>query len=300
MIKYRAFIKVVELGSITKAARELGYSQPGVSHMLDSLEEEIGFPLLIRSRDLIRPTEDGKKILYYCREIIKNEDSLKETADSVKGLLSGNIRIGALNSMLIKFVPGVVNEFYKAYPNISIQVHEMSSQDMKKALISGNIDIGFMSDIVPGGFDFCPLFRDSVFLTMTSKHPLASYSVIDIDDLNGRDFIMPLPGWDDLVAAINEKKSFTPNVRHYVASDVAGISMSANDLGLYVISSLQTSLVTDEIVLRKLDGDVGRNLGMTIKSLKNTTPALKEFIKAAKSSARSYADSIKDSRYIGE
>ena len=76
LTKYRAFIKVVELGSLTKAAKQLGYSQPGISHMIDSLEAEMGFPLLIRNKDSIVPTESGKKILYYCHQIIKNEDSL--------------------------------------------------------------------------------------------------------------------------------------------------------------------------------------------------------------------------------
>lgn len=300
MIKYRAFIKVVELGSITKAAKELGYSQPGVSHMLDSLEEEIGFPLLIRSRDLIRPTKDGNRILHYCREIVKNEDSLRETADSIKGLLSGSIRIGALNSMLIQFVPQVVNAFYTTYPNISIQIHEMSSHEMRKALLNGSIDIAFMNNNVPGSFDFCPLFRDSVVLIMHRDNPLAAFSTIPVEELDHRDFIMPLPGWDDLVLAINEKASFTPNVRHYVASDVAGVSMAANELGLYVLSSMQVSMAPDNVEIRKLDTDVGRDLGMIIKSLKNTTPALKEFIKAAKEAAVNYTASIADVQYIGE
>ena len=53
MIKHKAFIRVVELGSLTKAAKELGYSQPGISYMLNTLEEEMGFPLLRRTRDAI-------------------------------------------------------------------------------------------------------------------------------------------------------------------------------------------------------------------------------------------------------
>ncbi len=102
------------------------------------------------------------------------------------------------------------------------------------------------------------------------------------------------------VLAINEKASFTPNVRHYVASDVAGVSMAANELGLYVLSSMQVSMAPDNVEIRKLDTDVGRDLGMIIKSLKNTTPALKEFIKAAKEAAVDYTASIADVQYIGE
>ena len=64
MIKYRAFIEVVETGSITKAAKKLGYSQPGISYMIDSLEKEIGFPLLIRGKYNVQLTKDGARILY--------------------------------------------------------------------------------------------------------------------------------------------------------------------------------------------------------------------------------------------
>ena len=63
IIKYRAFIKVVEQNSITKAAKELCYSQPAISRMIDSLEDDIGFALLNRNKDSITITENGKVIL---------------------------------------------------------------------------------------------------------------------------------------------------------------------------------------------------------------------------------------------
>ena len=101
MIKYQAFIKVAELGSITKAAKALGYSQPGISHIIDAFEDEIGFPLLMRTRDALQPTEDGKKILSYCHQIVRTENEMKNTVQSVKGLSSGTIHIGSQNSMMV-------------------------------------------------------------------------------------------------------------------------------------------------------------------------------------------------------
>ena len=55
MIKYYAFAKVVELKSISKAAAALGYSQPGLSHILNSFEKELGFPLLIKTKKQLSP-----------------------------------------------------------------------------------------------------------------------------------------------------------------------------------------------------------------------------------------------------
>ena len=107
-------------------------------------------------------------------------------------------------------------------------------------------------------------------------------------------------GWDDLLFAITDKEKFTPNVRHYVASDLAGVSMSANELGLYVLSSMQMTMVPANVAVRQLDSPVGRDLGMIIKSIKNTTPALKEFVKAANKAAVDYAHTMDDVTYIGK
>ena len=59
MQKYQAFVCAVEKGSLSKAAEELGYTQSGISHMMKSLEEEVGFPLLVRTATGIRPNPEG-------------------------------------------------------------------------------------------------------------------------------------------------------------------------------------------------------------------------------------------------
>lgn len=286
LAKYRAFIKIVELGSLTKTAKQLGYSQPGISHMIDSLEAEIGFPLLIRNKDSMVPTENGKKILHYCNQIIKNEDSLQETALSINGLISGNIKIGALNSMLVNFVPKVVCDFSSAYPNIEIQIREHSFMEIQDCLRNGTIDIGFMNEYVPKGFEFIPLFQDPVCLVMRYDHPLASYEKVPVGALNGCDFLMPLPGYDDELNAVLQKEPFSPNIKHYVASDAAVIEMVSNNLGVSVLSRLQVKLLPDTVISKDFAGDFYRTLGIAVKLLKNATPALKEFIRISQEAAR--------------
>ena len=115
MIKYRAFIQVVESGSITKAARVLGYSQPGISYMIDSLEKEMGFPLLIRSKDKVQPTKDGARVLYHCKQIVNSEDDLKETVRAINGLMDGTIFIASQNSMMVNIVPQIISRFSRSF-----------------------------------------------------------------------------------------------------------------------------------------------------------------------------------------
>lgn len=282
LIKYQAFIKVVEFGNITKAAKELGYSQPGISHMLDALENEFGFPLLIRSKDCIRPTEEGQRILQYCYQIVKSETLLRETAASINGLISGTLRIGAMNSTLVSFVPKLVYEFSHVYSNIEIHLQEYTITELQEQLQNRNIDIAFTTDDTPKGFNFYPFFHDPLCLVINSSHPFAAYDKIPVHMLNGCDFIMPFPNWDDNVLTVQNKQTFVPNIKHYVASDNAGIHMVAENLGVYIISRLQADLLPERVVAKDFEGDFHRTVGICVRSIKNATPALREFINIAK------------------
>lgn len=290
MIKYRAFIKVIELGSITKAARTLGYSQPGISHMLDALEQEVGFPLLIRNKDRIIPTEDGKRILACCNQIIKDEDNLRDVVQSITGLVVGNLNIVALNSMLVSYVPNVTSTFLNAYSSIKVKLEEKPFSEAQTALINGNCDIAFISECKTKGIEFYHLFKDPICLLIPEGHPFASYDKVPVSALNGCDFIMPLPGWDDPVHMITQKYNITPNVKHYVASDTAGIALVNERQGVYVVSKLQAQIIPSHIIVKEFEEDIHRNMGYAVRSMRNITPALNEFIKTSKVIAEEYIE----------
>ncbi|MBP3318590.1 MAG: LysR family transcriptional regulator, partial [Ruminiclostridium sp.] len=67
--KRKALLIAVELGNLTRAAEALGYTQSGLSYLITSLEQEVGFPLLVRSRSGVRPTEDCLTLLPYLRDL---------------------------------------------------------------------------------------------------------------------------------------------------------------------------------------------------------------------------------------
>ena len=288
MIKYRAFIKVIELGSITKAAKTLGYSQPGISHMLDALEQEVGFPLLIRNKDRIVPTEDGKRILACANQIIKDEDNLRDVVQSITGLVVGNLNITALNSTLVSYVPNVTSAFLNAYSNIKIKLEERPFSEAQTALLNGNSDIAFISECKTKGIEFHKLFEDPICLLIPEGHPFTACDKIPVSALNGCDFIMPLPGWDDPIHMITQKYNITPNIKHYVASDTAGIALVSEKQGVYVVSKLQSKVIPSHIIVKEFQEDIHRNIGFAVRSMRNITPALNEFIKTAKIIAEEY------------
>lgn len=135
--KYQIFVKVAELGSLTRAAEALGYTQPAVSHSISSLESRFGFPLFCRSRDACTLTENGAQLLDACRQILRSEAEIEETVHALNGMLTGSIRIGSVSSMLTEFVPRVVYHFSRAYPQIRITLNELTFQEIPSALGAG-------------------------------------------------------------------------------------------------------------------------------------------------------------------
>jgi len=288
ILKYQAFIQVVESGNLTKAAKQMGYSQPGVSHMIDSLEKEIGFPLLIRNKDNIVPTENGKKILHHCYQIVKSKDDLQSTAAAIQGIMEGTIEVGAYSSLMVDYIPAVVSKFSDAYSNIKFHLRETNNAQIHEMLAKGMLDVGFMVDDVPQGFSFIPLFRDVPYLIMQEDHPLASYVKIAPELLNGCDFVRPISGCDGLLNAVLNKKFFQPNDKYVVSGDQVAIALVAQGKGVGIISSLQKKLLPPNVIAKEFEGEFYRNLGIVVKSLRYASPAVKEFIRVARETAEQW------------
>lgn len=284
LVKYTAFIKVVELGSVTAAAKEMGYSQPGISHMLNSLELELGFPLMIRSKDSIKLTKEGEAIIECCKQVIHCENNLQETASLINNLAFGKIRIGALHSTLINFVPLIIGEFTNFYSEIDISLQEKLFPETHSDLINGNIDLAFTCCPVQNmEYDFIPLFEDTIGIILPINHPLTSYNKIPLTALDGCDFIAGSENYDDIFDVIMSTNLFKPGAIYSVDSDTASIAMVAAKMGAYAISKLQKNSLPENVVFKEFQENCSRKIGIAVKPIKKSQPVISKFIDVAKS-----------------
>ena len=290
LIKYRAFIKTAEYGSLTKAAKDLKYSQPGISKMIETLENEWDISLFSKNRSYMELTDNGKQLYSYCKEIIRIEDELNDTVNAMHGLLTGYIRIGALNSIIIDFVPNVIKTYTNTYPIIQISLNELNSFDVVSHLKENMIDIGFTSKFSEKGLEFIPLFRDPIRLIVNKEHPFAVYDKVPISALNGCEFIMLPPEGQDLITVVKKRERFQAAVKFHVHSDIAAISMVAANLGAYIISDMQCNNLPDNVVKKEFQEDVYRVMGIGMRNQKTISPALRELINIAKSRAACTSD----------
>lgn len=286
LTKYKAFVTVVDHGSFTKAAKIMGYSQPGISKMVYSLEDELEITLFTKSNASLQLTENGEQIYVYCKEILKHYEAMIEATNAMKGLLTGSLRIGAVNSIILDFVPHIIKSFTSAYPIIQLRLDELSYGEIIDELKDNTLDIGFTSEFTVPGIEFIPLFKDESCLIVNKEHPFASQDRISIDALNGIDMIMAPIGGDDVINAVKKTLDFTPVAKNFIHSDAAAISMVASGLGSYILSEMHCRNLPDNVVCLKFKEKPCRTMGIGIRTHKITPRAQSEMIKIAKQKAK--------------
>ena len=118
--KYQIYLKTVEMGSFTAAARALNFTQSGVSHAIGSLEEELGVTLLVRSHGGVTPTADGRALAPYFQEMCALSHRLEQHAEDLRGLDTGLIRVATFTSVSEKWL-GMLKTFQEKYPRIEFE-----------------------------------------------------------------------------------------------------------------------------------------------------------------------------------
>ena len=114
------FMQVVELGSFTKAAEQLGYSQSTVSFQIKQLEDELGCLLFERINHTITLTERGRELVEYAHQVRALTDEFKENLTTEQEL-SGHIHIVTPDSVCDDMINSHYIDFHNKYPNISVK-----------------------------------------------------------------------------------------------------------------------------------------------------------------------------------
>ena len=274
--KYRVFLKVAELGNITRAAEELNYTQSGVSQIISSLEKELGFPLLVRTKAGTSLTTSGEKVLEPIRQIVKWESSLQQISTSILGLASGTVRIGTFVSVSTQWLPPIMREFSARYPNIKFELVSGDYDDIYQMLSDNQLDCGFTSRLCADNLDFYHLITDDYMVVMPKEHPLAKEERITYEMLSGQPFLVPTDEADSDLAPLLKRGDL--NISFRIKEEYTVISMVEHGLGISVLPKLLLEGVGEKIAVRPFADDYSRDLGIAVRNLDYATPPTKAFI----------------------
>ena len=146
MNRYDVFVKILDTGSFSRAAEELGYTQSAVSQIVKSLEEEFSTTLLVRARNGLSLTANGGELLPYIRAVCGAHRDLKEKQKEMLGLRGGVIRIGTIASVSCTWLPGLMQGFKGKYPDVQFFLQQqLTYTGIAKLIREGSVDFGFVN-----------------------------------------------------------------------------------------------------------------------------------------------------------
>lgn len=271
-------MKVIELGSLTKAADSMGYTQSGVSHTITSLEQEFGFLLLTRNRSGVTLTMNGERVLKTIREVMKWNEHLEQEVASIHGIEIGTVHIGTFTSVSVHWLPGIIKDFQKDYPNIEIKLINGNYREIENWIFNGEIDCGFLSLPTREMIDVIPLQKDQMLVLLPIDHPLCSQTSVTLSQIEKEPFIMPSKGSDDDINRVLEENSIQPDVKFIAGDDYAIMAMVEKGLGISILPELVLRGQQRSIHMIELDEPRYRSLGVGVSSLKLLSPATKKFL----------------------
>ena len=279
--KYEVFAKVVELGSLTKAAEILGLTQSGVSHIISAMEGDFGFPLLRRSKSGVSLTPDGEKLMPALRGVLNSSEQLNQLVASINGLSCGTVRIGAFTSVAVHWLPGILKEFSSAYPNIEIKLLSGDYHDVALWLGSGEADVGFVAYPEELDCKCTPLLADRLMAVLPLDHPLAGKACYPLSDIANEPFISLLEASDHDARRALSAAGVTPNVKYYTKDDYAIIAMAEKGLGVAIVPELLLKGHTDNVAALPLDPPYERMISLALSEAGSGSPASRAFAEYA-------------------
>ncbi|RUS48869.1 LysR family transcriptional regulator [Cohnella sp. AR92] len=278
LLKYQIFVKVVEVGSLTKVGEMLKLTQSAISHAISGLEHELGLTLLIRSRSGIKLTDNGERLLHHFKEIIQLNEKLHQEVALIKGLEIGTVRIGTFSSVSIQWLPRLLKEYHDQFPLIEAKLLDGNYHEIENWIVSGEVDFGFVNAPTQEGLEVIPLKNDRMLCILPSNHVLREQSIIRLEQIVDLPFIMPVAGCDIDVLRIFSQHKLSPKIQYEVEDDHAIMSMVQHGLGVSILPEMILSQTQYDLCIRPLDGEHSRSIGIAAVSFKNVSPAAKKFI----------------------
>ena len=284
--KYEALLASINMGSFTKAAEVLGCTQSGLTHMMNGLEQEFGFQLLIRGHHGVKPTPNCSRILPYIQKLVEANTALDVEIKRVNTMKDSVIRIGSYTSIIMHWLSDAVKKFNTDYPDITVEIKDGGADEIYGWVMDGTVDIGFLSRQEEYKTEWIPLRKDPLLAIMPPDDSHTAKQ-IPLTDFNGKKFLMPSYGLNKDIYRVFKKYGITPDISNSHMNYVVILSMVERGLGMSILSELLLKGRNDNIKIMDTKPKMYRELGIAIQSHKYATNTVKKFIEYTKESVES-------------
>ena len=275
--KYQVFLKTVSCGSFSKAAEAMNFTQSGISHAINSLENELGVKLLSRNRGGVVLTADGRAVLPKIEKLCAAHHSLMQTVEGLKDMDSGLVKIATFSSVSAQWLPGMIKKFQSDYPGIRFELLHGTDTQIVGWVADGRVDVGFVAYPTRPELDADFLYRDPIVGIFADDDPLAELQTLPITMLQELPYIALNEGVEDEITAILDQNHIELDARFVESDDHAVIAMVEQGLGTSLMSMMMLQGFDRRITAVPLDPPGYRELGIACRSRRLLPAAASKF-----------------------
>ncbi len=271
-------------GSFTRTARRLGLSQSTVSEHVADLERRLELRLVERRRSGVVPTTAGAALLQHARSAVRAEQALRQAAAALRGVLAGELVVGASSIPEVHLVPERLAAFRAAHPAVELRLRTGSSQRMLAALAAGEIDVAVVGSApASAALEARAIAHDEIVLICAAGDPLADRDEVERDELLAAPMVLRESGSGTRKAALHALGREPAQVVLEVSSSEAAIAAVRAGLGVSLVSRLAVEgNARDGVVIVPVQGwQAARAFYVVTRAARVRTPAAEAFLQMA-------------------
>ena len=269
--KLEILMTAIDLGSFTKASEVVGYTQSGLTHMMDALEREVGFSLLQRDHNGIQLSPQGRQLMPAIREFLQANANLENQINAISEQKKEVIRIAAYASIAMHWMPEILYRFRRVCPDTDVDLrmvdHELEPFEL---LEEGRTDVIFAARQSHVNCDWTPLYNDIMYAILPEDYPTGGRDSFPIEEFDGKEFLMPYGRFDIDVNAALSPKGVRPQIRPCHVDDETVIRMVSKGLGVSMMTEIMMRGRTHGVKTLPVSPKTGRELGIGMHLSKNT------------------------------
>lgn len=185
------FLKVAQLQSFSKAAESLGYSQSAITVQVQQLENELGVRLFDRIGKNVTITHYGQEFIPYARDVITAATKAVTFAVEDRDL-TGTLRIGTIESILMASFQQILPEFHRRCPRVKTELFVAGTRELAEMLLHNELDLIYTLDDMEFDPQRVKLFEvpEDIVIIAGKKHPLASAETLQLRELVNEQFVL--------------------------------------------------------------------------------------------------------------